>query len=52
MATGLFALSWGVHDALLTAVGSNENSVGLAFFGGLVIGLVIGVLINLQLGIL
>lgn len=46
IATALFALSWGIHDALLTANGSSEASVGLAFLGGLVIGAVMGVLMR------
>lgn len=46
IATALFALSWGIHDALLTAIGSSEASVGLAFLGGVVIGAVMGVLMR------
>jgi hypothetical protein len=44
IATALFAISWGIHDALLTAIGSSEASAGLAFLGGLAIGLVVALL--------
>jgi hypothetical protein len=43
-ATLLFGLSWGIHDALLTALGPSEASPGLALLGGFVIGLAIALL--------
>jgi hypothetical protein len=44
MATLLFAVSWGIHDALLTALGPSAASPALALVGGLVIGLAIALL--------
>ncbi|MEA2525459.1 MAG: hypothetical protein QOF73_2686 [Thermomicrobiales bacterium] len=43
-ATLLFAVSWGMHDALLTALGPSEASPALALVGGFVIGLAIALL--------
>jgi hypothetical protein len=44
VATFLFALSWGIHDALLTGLGPSEASPPLALLGGFVIGLTIALL--------
>lgn len=44
MATFLFALSWGIHDALLTGLGPSEASSALALLSGCVLGLVIALL--------
>src|SRR5215216_3296917 len=44
VATFLFALSWGLHDSLLTALGPSEASPVLALLGGFVIGLAIALL--------
>jgi hypothetical protein len=44
VATLLFALSWGIHDALLTALGPSAASPALALLGGCVLGLVIALL--------
>ncbi len=44
VATFLFALSWGIHDALLTGLGPSEASPPLALLGGFVIGLAIALL--------
>jgi hypothetical protein len=44
VATLLFALSWGIHDALLTAIGPSDASPALALLGGLVLGLFIALL--------
>jgi hypothetical protein len=44
VATLLFALSWGIHDALLTGLGPSEASPPLALVGGFVIGLAIALL--------
>jgi len=46
IATALFALSWGMHDALLIAIGTSEASVGLAFLSGIAIGAVVGLLVR------
>jgi hypothetical protein len=44
VATLLFALSWGIHDALLTALGPSASSPPLALFGGFILGLAIALL--------
>jgi hypothetical protein len=44
VATFLFAVSWGMHDALLTALGPPAASPGLAMLGGFVLGLAIALL--------
>ncbi len=38
----LFGLSWAISTALLTAVGSADGSIALAFAGGLLIGWIVG----------
>jgi hypothetical protein len=44
MATLLFGLSWGIHDALLIALGPDEGSPAVALFSGFLLGLVIACL--------
>jgi hypothetical protein len=44
MATFLFGVSWGMHDALLTALGPSEASPALALLGGFVIGLAVALM--------
>jgi hypothetical protein len=44
VATLLFAVSWGMHDALLTALGPSAASPALALLGGFVTGLAIALL--------
>ena len=46
-ATLLFAVSWGMHDALLTALGPSAASPALALVGGFVLGLAIALLSRL-----
>jgi hypothetical protein len=46
-ATLLFAVSWGMHDALLTALGPSAASPALALLGGFVLGLGIALLARL-----
>lgn len=41
VATLLFAVSWGIHDALLTALGPSSSSPALAFGGGFFLGLLV-----------
>jgi hypothetical protein len=44
VATILFGLSWGIHDALLIALGPDEGSPAVALTSGLVVGLAIAFL--------
>jgi hypothetical protein len=44
IATILFGLSWGIHDALLIALGPDEGSPAVALISGLVVGLAIAFL--------
>ncbi|MFN8591235.1 MAG: hypothetical protein U0031_07185 [Thermomicrobiales bacterium] len=39
---GLFALSWGLHDAFLSVASGGVGEVLLTFFGGAVVGLLVG----------
>jgi hypothetical protein len=44
VATLLFGLSWGIHDALLIALGPEEGSPAVALLSGFVLGLIIAFL--------
>lgn len=46
IATALFVLSWGIHDALLTAIGTTGTSASFAFLGGMAIGLAVAVVVR------